>query len=187
MKLYQEDTLTELGAHLMNEPARAIPLYQIPDAFEAIENALLENGGDLTPELEAELDAIEGVLEWKAERICRLIRNNEASAKAYGEEIDRLQAHKRTHENTVDRLKRYLQSTMERLDRDKINAGVFKVALQKNSRPSIRWNGDVNDIPERYKRVTVELNGATAYEDFKADVTLPNGFEVQLGKHVRVR
>lgn len=179
--------LEKFGKALTHEPPTILRLYEIPDAFEAIETILLENGGDLTPELEAQLDAIEGALEWKAERICRVIRNNDASADAYANEIARLQAHKRTHENTVGRLKDYMESVMVRMDRTSIAAGIFKVALQKNSRPSIRWTGDANDLPERYKRVTIEANNQVAYDDWKADVVLPNGFEVQLGKHVRVR
>lgn len=179
--------MQQLGEVLTRDPAPVIRLYELPDEFEAIEAELMENGGELTPEIEARIDALELALDQKAGRICRMIRNHDASARAYDEEIDRLKAHKQTHEITVKRLKDYLHTTMNRLERIEIAAGIFKVVLQNNSRPAIRWTGDVNDIPEPFKRVRVELDGDAAYNVVKGGGTLPDGFEVVRGQHVRIR
>lgn len=180
--------LQELGEVLVKEPRAPLRLYEIADALESIEDTLLENGGELTPELEAALEALEGTLEQKAERICRVIRNHDASAKAFDAEIERLRGHKKAHENTVARLKDYLKTVLVRLDRTKVDAGVFKVALQNNSRPAIRWTLDPAAIPEQLRRVPpAEVDGDAAYEAWKKDRQLPPGFEVELGSHIRIR
>lgn len=178
--------MQKLGEHLTREPASVLHLYELPDAFDAIEAELLENGGELTPELEARLEALEGTLETKAERICRVIRNNDASAKAFKDEMDRLGAHRQTHENVVKRLKGYLQSVLTRMGRDKLAAGMFKVAIQNNSRPSITWTGSMEDLPPGFKRVRIEMDGDAAYDAHRA-AALPEGFEVVTGKHLRIR
>jgi len=162
-------------------------LYEIPDAYEAIEAELIENGGELTPALEAMLNALDGVLEDKAERICRIVKNHEGSAQAFDAEIARLESHKSAHTNAAKRLKDYLYATMLRLDRGKIDAGVFKLAIQKNGRPAIAWPLNTEQLPERFRRIRIELDGNAAYEAVKAGEELPAGFIVSHGTHLRIR
>lgn len=177
----------ELAAMLDDKkPRPALTLYEIANAFEVVEDALLENGGDLTDEIVALLDQAEGALEWKVERICRLIRNHEGTSIAFKTERERLQAHERAHARSAESLKTYLFQQLTRIGKDKVNAGVFKVALQHNSRPSIAWQGEPDTIPGEFKRVKIELNGDAAYAAYKANA-LPSGFTVVTGLHVRIR
>lgn len=180
--------MQKLGEALTQEPPRkAIRLYEITDALDNIEAALLESNGVLSDEMEAELEAMELAFDEKVERICRVITNNERTAAAYADEIDRLALHRDAHERTAKRLKEYLKGAMLVLGRDKVSAGVFKVAIQNNSRPSISWTLAPEDIPEPFKRIRVELNGTAAYDAYRDKGTLPEGFEIVNGQHVRIR
>lgn len=186
-RLYQEDAMTELGKVLTKEPKPVLRLYEIPDAYERIEDALIEAGGIMSDELEAELNALDGAFEDKVERICRIIRSNDATAKALKEEEDRLYARKLAHENTSKRLKKYLKDNMDALGRLKVSAGIFKVAIQRNSQSSIRWTGTTEEIPAGLRRVTIEFSPSKAQELLDAGEELPEGVVVEHGSHLRVR
>jgi hypothetical protein len=199
MSAYKEHeaatAMQQLGEALTKEPATMLRLYELPDALEAVEAQLLEFGGELTPELEAQLEAIEGTLEIKAERICRMIANNDRAAEAYQAEIERMDAHRSAHANTASRLKKYLQSVLERLNRPKLQAGVFPVRLQLNGQPSIRLANPF-EIPERFRRVpAVEFNSSAALAELREQKLIPSKagefpigeFIVTRGQHLRYK
>ena len=74
---------------------------------------------------------------------------------------------------------------LQRVNQTKVVTPLAVVRIQKNSRPSIQWpEGGL--IPEAFQRVTVTLDGAKAYDAFKAG-TLPKGFEVEHGSHLRIQ
>lgn len=187
--------MQELGELLVSEhPKKSIRLYEIADALEGVENALLENGGEITPEMEAEIEGWQIAFDAKVERICRVIANNERTASVFADEIDRLTKHRDAHENAAKRLKHYLFTVMQRSDTQKVVAGVFKVALQNNP-PSIRL-ADPTVIPERYQRVRpVEFNGQAALAELKEANLIPDAtgefpigeFIVSRSQHLRIR
>lgn len=160
-------------------------LYDIADELIAIETVLYDNGGELTPELEARLEAFEGALENKIDRICSVISNNAAAAKAAKEESERLAKLAKSREGVASSLKRYLQSVLTQLDKQKVETGRFRVRIQKNGRPSIKWGADEATIPDTFKRTVVSLDGDAAYAAYSAG-SLPEGFVVEVGSHLRV-
>ena len=161
-----------------------LKLYELADAYERIAEALIENGGELTPELSAELDAIEGAFEAKVERVALYVRNLLATAEAADAEAARLAALARTRRQGAEGLKGYLMAQLDRVEKPKVETPLVVVRIQKNSRPSIQWP-DTQAIPEAYQRVTVSLDGQKVYQDWKAG-TLPSGFVVEQGRHLRI-
>jgi len=161
-----------------------LKLYQLADTYEQIAEALIENGGELTPELAADLDAIEGAFEAKVERVALYICNLLLTADAADAEAARLATLARTRRQGAEGLKGYLMAQLDRVEKPKVETPLVVVRIQKNSRPSIQWP-DTLPIPEGYQRVTVSLDGQKAYADFKAG-TLPMGFIVDHGRHLRI-
>jgi hypothetical protein len=161
-----------------------LKLYELADAYERIAEALIENGGELTPELSAELDAIEGAFEAKVERVALYVRNLLATAEAADAEAARLAALARTRRQGAEGLKGYLMAQLDRVEKPKVETPLVVVRIQKNSRPAIRWP-DTLPIPKDYQRVTVSLDGQKAYQDFKAGA-LPKGFIVEQGRNLRI-
>lgn len=95
------------------------------------------------------LESIEDELSNKAENIAKFMKNIEGDIKALKEEEDRLAKKRKYLLNKVEGLKSYTQVVLEVNKIDKIDAGLFKVRLQKNP-PSINI---VNEkaIPNTYR------------------------------------
>lgn len=162
-------------------------LYEITDEMLEIEAELVANGGELTPEIEAKLDAYEGAFEVKVRRIIAVIRQQELLAAAAKSEMDRLNGIRQARSNTGDRLKEYLKHEMERLGKDSVETPIGKAAIEKNGRPSIRWGGDMKRLPRRFrKEVEIQLSGRAAYDAYRQG-TLPKGFLVETGNHLKIR
>lgn len=110
----------------------ALHLYQITDALHAIEETLLENGGELTPELEEALNAMEGALEAKVDGIAGLVQHLARMSEAAKAEEKRLADLAKSRANAAARLKEYLLRELSDLERDKVETGRFRVSVQKN-------------------------------------------------------
>lgn len=168
------------------ESPTRLKLWEVADELEAIGEALIEGGGELTPELEARLDAMEGEFERKVERIALYVQECKANEAAAKLEADRLTARARAFERKADGLKSYLLFAMKRADWDKLTTPLVSVGVQKNSRPSIRWPGDPATAPEAFRRTVVQVDGQAAYEAYRAGDPL-DGFQIETGFHVRIR
>lgn len=164
----------------------ALRLYEIPAEFRAIDEAIDDLDGEITPEIEARLDAlVTGELALHVDSIVALVRENETAAHAYHAEAQRLADLSRGRLRAAERLKEYLRANLEACGLDGAKGRLFRVRVQKNGRPSIRWEGRPETIPEPYRRVSIDLDGTAAYEAWKAG-TLPAGFDVALGSHLRI-
>jgi VIT1/CCC1 family predicted Fe2+/Mn2+ transporter len=165
----------------------AIPakLWELGDALEAIIGEILEAEGEVTPELEARLDALQGTFDSKAESVALAARVEKANAERARVEADRLAGMVRRHERAEASLKAYLQRQLERVGRTHIKTDRIAIRLQANSRPSIRWPFDVRLAPEGFTRTVTEIDGNACYEAWKAK-DLPEGFEVVRGNHLRL-
>lgn len=176
-------TKHDVGPMTEVRPA-TLKLYELVNAYEQIADVLIENGGELSPDLSAQLDAIEGAFEAKVERVALYVRNLLATASAADGEAERLAALARSRRRAAEGLKGYLMAQLDRVEKPKVETPLVVVRIQKNSRPSIQWPA-TDPIPETYQRVTVSLDGQKAYTDWKAG-TLPEGFVVEQGRHLRI-
>ncbi|MGE4197650.1 MAG: siphovirus Gp157 family protein [Phycisphaerales bacterium] len=159
-------------------------LYQYPAVFAVIDAALEESEGELTPDLEHLIDEMELGFTDKVGGCAALIRGAKAEADALGTEIDRLTKRKRHALALAERLERYVQVNLEKSGRDRVDAGLFRVRIQENAVPTIRWVSD-KPIPDEFARTEVKLDGTKAQQAWKKGV-LPDGFEVVLGRHLRI-
>lgn len=130
-------------------------LYELTDdyiKFVNYANAILENE-DLTEEdlemLVDTLDSISSAIEDKVENIVKFMKNLEGDIEAYKREEERLKKRRTVQENTYKRLKEYLQNMLEVSGMHKVDAGLFKVRIQKNN-PSVEIVDEAK-IPDEYK------------------------------------
>ena len=167
-------------------------LQQILEWIAEHEKEIVAAGGELPPELVDLLERVEGDLTEKVRRIALVILNLTASARAALAETDRIAAMARSYDRQAESLKRYLMFQMERAGTTRVETPTVKVRIQKNTRPSIRCS--TAEIPEQFRRVRVEFDGAAAYDALKAAKCLPeepgrievSGLVVELGRHLRV-
>lgn len=163
-----------------------LALYQIVDELQQIGEVLEENGGELTPEITVQLDALEGALTGKVERIVLYMRNLDATAAAADSESMRLAEIGKRKRGVAARLKEYLKAQLELAGIPKVETPLCVVRLQRNSRPSISCAVPIEQLPEGFIRIKKEFDKDVAYELWKSGAPLPEGVLVEVGSHLRV-
>ena len=109
-------------------------LFQLTADMTAIEDALWENGGELTPELEQALTETQESLVAKTDSYGALIRKFDAATVSIDAEIKRLQALKKTASNAVERLKERVLYSMENNGITKLDGTYTKFSLRNSTR-----------------------------------------------------
>jgi hypothetical protein len=109
-------------------------LFQLTTDMSAIEDALWENGGELTPEIEQALAETEASLATKSDNYGALIRNFESAASMIDAEIKRLTALKKTATNSSERLKNRVLDAMQANGFTKLDGAYTKFSLRRSER-----------------------------------------------------
>lgn len=102
-------------------------LYELTAAQSAIEDALYENGGELTPELEEQLAETREALPAKIDGYNHILARLAGMEAAADAEIKRLQALKKTAQNAQKSLKGHLLNAMQTFGIEKIEGSTCKV------------------------------------------------------------
>ncbi|MFI2856888.1 siphovirus Gp157 family protein [Paenibacillus sp. JSM ZJ436] len=95
------------------------------------------------------LESIEDEISVKTENIVKLLKNIDSDIKALKDEEERLTKKRKALQNKHDNIKNYMKTMLESSDKNTVNAGLFKVRLQK-SNPSLNVI-DATLIPDTYK------------------------------------
>ena len=162
------------------------PLYELTADMMRLQLSLED--GELTPETEAELASLEKDFTNKAPGYVRILRHFVVNAEAIKLEEDRLKLLRTIHENAEARLKMRLFEAMTALGMDKFDAGIAKLSLCKNSRPTIKWLGKPDEIPQELRKVREpELDSDKALEVHKSGGELPSQVDLRVGKHIRIK
>lgn len=127
-------------------------IFQITSEFRDIENALIESGGELTPELENALKLNSEQLQQKGQGYGYLIKGMEYDVDVINAEIKRLQEMKRVRVNSIERLKTTLKIAMELTGLHEIKTPTLKVSFRKSESVQV---DDVVLLDEKYVRTKV--------------------------------
>lgn len=165
--------------------------------MSAIEDALWENGGELTPELEQALTETEQSLAVKTDGYNSLIRKFASQADVIDAEIKRLTALKKTCQNAEKRLKNHICETMGVFGIDKLEGQYCKISRAKTT--SIETNDElllatclpaiaaINESLPPYIRVEPKISKTAIKEYQKTEGILPAGAEVVENWSIRIR
>jgi len=163
----------------------------------AIEDALWENGGELTEELALALSDTEQGMAKKADGYTALIRSFASQKEIIKSEIDRLTKLKKVAENAEKRIKQHVCDTMGMFGIDKIEGDKSKISRVRT--PSVETNDE--QILAAYQRnldelkellppyITAELKvSKTGIKEFqKEEGILPAGAEIVENYSIRIR
>lgn len=171
-------------------------LYELPSEWAAIEDELYENGGELTEELSARIEALGATLEQKVDSYYRLIANSEATETALKAEAKKLTERAKVAETNATTFKTRLQMALTGLGKgigEKIYTadGTHYAALKENPpKVVVDESADVSKFEDRFKRLVPEKWEAekTAIKDaFKAGEAIPEGVQVIRETSITVR
>ncbi len=151
-------------------------LYEISDAYREVmlrlEGADDGHGdgasdGEIPAGLEADLDAIGDALETKVDAVCKYRASLVAHAEAVDAEVKRLTAKRDALTRRAEWLKGYVFTAMMATGSKKLETPLFKLAIQRNSQPSVTLAGET--IPDAFKRekTVIELDRAKVIEMWK--------------------
>ena len=123
-------------------------IFNIQFEYQQLFNELIENGGEITPELELALQINKDNFHSKSENYAYITKQFDGEIDIIDNEIKRLQQAKKTREKAIDRLKDNIEHAMDLFEVDKIETPLIKISFRKSESVEVT---DVNELPNEYK------------------------------------
>jgi hypothetical protein len=105
-------------------------IYQIQNEYQLIIAEVINNEGEITPELETALTINKEQLQSKAVDYCYVIKQLDYDCEQIDNEIARLNKLKKVRSNLTDRLKNTVSSAMQLYDVEKIETPLIKLSFR---------------------------------------------------------
>lgn len=163
-----------------------VSLYTIENEYQKIADELMENGGELTPEIELALSINKYQLQGKSAGYAFVIKDKDAEIEAIDKEIERLSKLKQSRVNTKERLKNAIKSAMELYGIEKIESNTIRITLAKSA-PSVVIE-DESLIPKKYKKTETKTSvlKKEISNDLKAGAKIKGAYLETNNKNIRI-
>ena len=112
-------------------------LFQLTADMAAIEDALWENGGELTDELQQALVETEQSIASKVDGYNHIIASFDAKAEIIDKEIKRLTALKKTAENASKQIRKHVCDTMGAFGIEKLEGKYCKMTRSRSTKTEV--------------------------------------------------
>src|ERR1039458_2184301 len=152
-------------------------LYEIPTEFAVLETALIERDGELTPELEKQLDDFLRAGKDKLEAGAMVMRGLEMESEACRGEAKRLTERAVSLDNNVGRLKKLILYALDGAFRGKAKTALLTIWGQTSSTVTnldLAPGADLADLPETFVRITRSLAKDAVKDALKKGETIPD-------------
>lgn len=155
-----------------------LSLYEIEKSQLELVEQLVENGGELTPEIEQALQMNADNLTTKGVNYGFIIKQLDAETNIINAEIDRLQDLKKSRTKVIEKLKNNLSVAMQVFGVDKIESPVLKISFRASESVEI---DDLDSIPAKFMvtKTTIQPDKPTIKAAIKAG-------ELIIGAHIQV-
>lgn len=127
-------------------------IYQIQNEYLLLINQIIENGGEVTPQQELNLQITRDQLQDKGTNYAFVIKKLDAECDIIDAEIKRLSELKKVRQNACERLKSNISHAMQIFEVDKIESPLIKLSFRKSQSVNV---ADVNSLPAEYKTIKV--------------------------------
>ena len=158
---------------------------EITNISQDIIDAEIAGDMDQVEALMEELDSLYDKRSDKHEAYVFVIKNALAAAPPCRVEAEAFTVRARALENTAKRLKRRLLDDLQKHGEAVANAGIFKIARQKNSQPTLKLTIDAEDLPQDFQRITIEADKDAIKEALNAGEEI-DGAALEDGEHIRI-
>ena len=160
-------------------------LFNIEQQYMALADAIIENGGELTPELETALKLNKEQLETKGRSYGYIVRDLENEVSVIDAEIKRLSAFKVSRNKTIDRLKQTLSDAMELYQIEKLETPTLKISFRKSETIEVE---NVSILEEKYtvSKTTLTADKVKIKEAIKAGEDVIGAY-LQTNKNIQIK
>jgi hypothetical protein len=160
-----------------------LSLYDLTSEYRLICEALEENGGEITPEIEAMLAINADNFVMKAENYCEIIAKYLQMAENAKQRVEVFQRIEKVAKNTATRMKERLAQAMEEYDLPKVEVGLHKLSFRTSKAVEIT---DEAKIPNCYIKVATSVDKTKLRADLMAGVVV-EGAELKENKSLQIR
>jgi hypothetical protein len=162
-----------------------LTIYQIEQSYNQLAEELIENGGELTPELETALAITEEQLQNKSVAYSFVIKQMDADVDIIDAEIKRLQGLKKQREKASEYLKERIKHAMDTFQIDEIKTPLVKINFRKSESVEV---DDVNQLPSLYKvvKVTEQADKAAIKAALKDGVEV-TGCRIETHRNLQIK
>ena len=170
-------------------------LYQLTEQMSALESLLEDNGGELTPDIEALWQETGESLTKKVDNYNALIIKLKNYSSNLDAEIKRLQGLKKTADNSLKNVKEHIKSVMEQFGIDKLEGAYCKISLASSTSTEVDEETVLAPYLSRIAKlnlpewITADLKvSKTALKDaFKDKDVTPAGVSFVKNKSLRIK
>lgn len=160
-------------------------LFKISNDMQLIVNELIANGGELTDELQDQLQITESQMKQKASGYAQVIRAMKYDNDVVDAEIKRLQAIKKVRKNTTERLENALSDAMQQFEMDVIETPTTKISFRSSQSVEIT---DENAIDKQFitQIITTKIDKMEIKRAIKGGATV-DGAELITNKNLQIK
>jgi hypothetical protein len=162
-----------------------LTIFQIEQSYNQLAEELIDNGGELTPELETALAITEEQLQNKSVAYSFVIKQMDADIETIDAEIKRLQAAKKQREKASEYLKERIKHAMELFSIDEIKTPLVKINFRKSETVEVE---NVNALTSAYKvvKVTEQADKAAIKAALKDGVEV-TGCRIETHRNLQIK
>jgi hypothetical protein len=160
-------------------------IYKIQNEFQLIIAEVINNEGEITPELETALTINKEQLQSKAVDYCYVIKQLDYDCEQIDNEIARLNKLKKVRANLTDRLKNTVSSAMQLYEVEKIETPLIKLSFRNSESVEITNEQQLDACFIVTKTVTTP--DKKAIKDAIKNGELVEGATISYNKNLQIR
>lgn len=163
-----------------------ISLYNIQNEYLQIVDTLIKNGGEITPEIETEIQINKEQLQSKGVCYGFIVKQLEANNDMVDAEIERLTKIKKTNSNAINRLKTNLSTAMQVYEMESLETPLIKINFRKSESIEVI---DLALLDSKFKKVSepvVSADKVKIKEAIKAGETV-TGATISYNKNIQIK
>lgn len=153
-----------------------LTLFNIEKEYLDLTNEIIENEGELTPELDQRLSITKNALEYKANQYAHVIKTLDHEVDAIDKEIERLTAMKKARSSAKERLKAAVSDAMQIFGITEIKGELMKLYFKKTESVVV---DDADKLPPEFVETKI------TYSPLKNEIkkAIKEGQEIE-GAHI---
>ena len=158
-------------------------LYELTDDYNNL-LSMVDSGDFSADDIAETLSGIQGMIDEKLQATVCVIKEMEAEAKKFDDEIKRMSEIKKSYSNTATRLKEYIRFEMEKSGIEK-SKGLFSISLGKPTK--VLELVSIDSLPDKFKMLSVSADKTAISAALKAGEAVSGAELVDGNKRLTIR